>query len=249
MDSIENLDMKKVWIASIHWNWAGCEFNEERKNHFCSGFNMGQRLNTEDSDHSNYVIMSALPNTIFIACILLFYKPLSKKVSKYLIHKLLNLYLAKTSILFIVIFQIHNFLDKYVRFDAGVWLIFAILYFLILIIGFYLYLNLNTYDTSSDFYYSYRLKESWEAYQKLGFWKFLPKFSTDNSWVWYNLDTLHLDYMTYCAIPNLAIVVLTLTLLKGCFFTDGIQMEEETSPEKVSLKIHATTVFEIYTSL
>ena len=212
-----NLDMEKVWTAFTHWNWAGCEFNEERKHHFCSGFDMGQELYTEDPAHSNYVIMSTLPNTIFIACILLFYKPLSKKVS-FVIYRLL----AKTIAFVSYLFQIHNVLDKYVKFpiliDAGVWLIFATLYFLILILAFYLYLNLSTYATRS--FENYGLEESWEDYQKLGFWEFLPKFSNNYSWhSWDYLDGLHLAYLTYCAVPNLAIVVSTLTLLKGCFFT------------------------------
>ena len=217
---LKNLDFKKLWIASIHWNWAGCEFNEEIKNHLCSGFDMGQKLNTDDPAHGNYVIMSTLPNTIFIACILLFYKPLSKKVSL-VIYQVLDLDLANTKFLFTYLFQMHNLLDKYVRFpsliDAGVWLIFAMLYFLILILAFYLYLNLSTYATSSLSYGS--LKQSWEAYQKLGFWAFLPKLSR-HYWYWFHLDILHLDYFTYCMVPNLAIVVLTLTLIKGCFFTE-----------------------------
>ena len=127
---------------------------------------------------------------------------------------MIYLLLAKTIVFVSYLFQIHNLLDKYVKFptliDAGVWLIFAILYSLILILAFYLYLNLNTYPTSS----------SWESYQKLGFWAFLPKLRLNRSWMWiYDLDDLHLNYFTYCMVPNLAIIVLTLTLLKGCFFT------------------------------
>ena len=220
---LKNLDFKKLWIASIHWNWAGCEFNEEIKNHLCSGFDMGQKLNTDDPAHGNYVIMSTLPNTIFIACILLFYKPLSKKVSL-VIYQVLDLDLANTKFLFTYLFQMHNLLDKYVRFpaliDAGVLLIFAMLYFLILIVGFYLFLNLSTYATTSFNSYYGNLRESLRIYQKLGFWEFLPKFSNNYSWhSWDYLDGLHLAYLTYCAVPNLAIVVSTLTLLKGCFFT------------------------------
>ena len=115
---------------------------------------------------------------------------------------------------FFYLFQMHNLLDKYVKFptliDAAVWLIFAILYSLILILAFYLYLNLSTYPTSS----------SWETYQELGFWEFLPKIRRNRSWLFfYDLDDLHCDYFTYSMVPNLAIVLLTLTVLKGCFFT------------------------------
>ena len=74
--------MRKLWIVSIHWNWIGCEFNEETKTHFCSGFDMSQKFNTGDSDHSNYVIMCAIPNTLFIASVFIFSKLFYRKVSK-----------------------------------------------------------------------------------------------------------------------------------------------------------------------
>ena len=98
-------------------------------------------------------------------------------------------------------------MDRFVKpklIDVGIWLTFAILYFLILMFGFYLYLNLSTYPTYGN---------NWYAYQELGFWKFSVAYLN------FAREGFQKDYINYCAVPNLIIVGSTLTLIKGCFFT------------------------------